>query len=308
MAQKPPAGKEQKTAILDAPSTGQASGMGSSLPPPPAPPGPGGGAPAQPSSSAKTMMLESPAAAAPPPVQRGGSPAVPTMMRQRPAELPPMRRPRAAWGRWVAGPLLAVGVAAGTAALANVIMPAQPKGPPPKPMGRLRLGSNPVGASLLIDGKIYPHFTPTTYEGEVGATLHVTFKLDGYAPKEADVVVGEGEHPFAAKLEPLPKPAPAPEPPPAPAPAPPPAHVHHEHAPKEPPVAAGTTMVSIFVRPWAIVYLDGTKLRQTPVVNFAVPSGKHTIELVNEGKNRREKIPVVLKPDEPQEIKRDWDQ
>ena len=41
--------------------------------------------------------------------------------------------------------------------------------------------------------------------------------------------------------------------------------------------------------------------------SYKLPSGKHVIELVNEGKNRREKIEVNLKPGEEQEIKRDWD-
>ena len=40
--------------------------------------------------------------------------------------------------------------------------------------------------------------------------------------------------------------------------------------------------------------VDGTRLRQTPVRDFELPAGKHTIELVNEGKNRREKVQVTI--------------
>ena len=61
------------------------------------------------------------------------------------------------------------------------------------------------------------------------------------------------------------------------------------------------------MRPWAIVFVDKQRLRQTPINDYSLPSGKHVIELVNEGKNRREKIEVTLKPGEEQEIKRDWD-
>ena len=179
-----------------------------------------------------------------------------------------------------------------------MILPRVPKPPPPKPQGRLRLSSEPQGASILLDGKVYPHFTPTIVEGDVGGTLHVTFKLDGYASKEAEVYIAEGEHPFATKLEKLAAPPPTPEPP-RPKPHPP--------TVKEPKEPAGKSALSVIVRPWAIVYVDGTRLRQTPVTDFELPAGKHTIELVNESKSRREKITVTLKPGEPEVIRREWD-
>jgi hypothetical protein len=70
---------------------------------------------------------------------------------------------------------------------------------------------------------------------------------------------------------------------------------------------AGKGTISVFVRPWAIVFIDGSRLQQTPVKNYELPSGKHTIELVNEGRNRREKITVDLKIGAGEEIRRDWD-
>ena len=98
----------------------------------------------------------------------------------------------------------------------------------------------------------------------------------------------------------------------APAPTPPPPEpVKHEHhstsAPKPPKEPVGEASLSVLVRPWAIVFVDHQRLKQTPVQGYKLPSGKHVIELVNEGKNRREKIEVNLKPGEEQEIKRDWD-
>ena len=302
--------KDQKTAILqEAPpevaaaaqkamTGGNASGMASGLPPPPAPPP---GAPATGDGSAKTMMMDAstPRAA-----------VVPAAMKERPSgSLPPVRRPQreSTWGRWVAGPVIAAIIAGGTFAVAGVIMPIKPPGPPPpKPQGRLKLMSDPPGASIILDGKVFPHFTPYVIESEIGSTMHVEFKLDGYKPKAADVSIFEGDHQFNAKLDRAEAP-----PPPAPEPvvAPPPAKEHHHHsssssAPKEP---AGKATISVFVRPWAIVYVDGTRLRQTPVQAFELPSGKHTIELVNEGKSRREKIPLDLKAGATEEIKRDWD-
>jgi hypothetical protein len=268
---------------------------------------PGAAAPPQPSpiSSQSTMMLEAPTGA---PAAQPRQMVVPTMMKMGPSgELPPMRRPRrqSTWGRWVAGPIISALVAAGTVAGAGALLPK--KGGhgkiaevPQKPQGHLRVNTDPPGASLLVDGKRYPRFTPTTVDGDIGATIKLEFQLDGYKPKEAEVYVGEGEHNFTAKLE-LAAPTPAPTPTAAPT-------VKHEHhhssAPKE---AEGKGTISVLVRPWAIVYIDTKRLKQTPVSDYELPSGKHVVELVNEGKNRREKIEVVLKPGESQEIKRDWD-
>ena len=272
--------KKQKTLFLD-------DGM---APPPAAGP---------PLSNQKTMMLDSSAPAAPP-----RQVVVPTLMQQPPSQpLPPLSRPRppSAWGRWVAGPLIAALVAAGTVAIAGRLQPRQPAAPAVKPQGRLRVNTEPPGASILVDGKRVPHFTPTVIEGDVGATLKLTFSMDGFQTHQAEVYVGEGEHPFNVKLKPS---APAPAPAPVAAPAPPPRHEHHAARVKEP---AGKATISIFVRPWAIVFIDKQRLRQTPVQGYEIPSGKHTIELVNEGKDRREKIEVDLKPGEQQEIRRDWD-
>lgn len=274
--------KKQKTLFLD---------DGMAAPPPAA------GAPL---SNQKTMMLDSSAPPAPP-----RQVVVPTMMKQPPREqLPPMQRPPApsAWGRWVAGPILAAVVAAGTFFAAGALLPKRKAAAAAHPQGRLRLSTEPPGASIMVDGKRLPRFTPATVEGDVGSTMKLTFTMDGFQPKEAEVYVAEGEHPFAVKLTPVAAPAP---PPPAPEPAPKREHEHH-HAgtPKEP---VGKATISVFVRPWAIVFVDHQRLKQTPVQGFELPAGKHVIELANEGKNRREKIEVDLKPGEQQEIRRDWD-
>ncbi len=259
-----------------------------------------------PASSQSTMMLD-PGQHAPAAGQR--QVVVPTMMKEPPRQqLPPMQRPPrpSTLGRWIAGPIIAALVAAGTVAVAGRLLPAHKKGAQVagsgKPQGKLRLNTEPPGASILIDGKRIPHFTPTVVEGDVGATLRLTFSMDGFKTQETDVYVADGEHPFNVRLKPLAAPtAPAP-PPPEPV-----KHEHHEHhaaAPKEP---VGQATLSVLVRPWAIVFVDHQRLKQTPVQGYQIPSGKHIIELVNEGKNRREKIEVDLKPGEEQEIKRDWD-
>ena len=274
--------KKQKTLFLD---------DAAAAPPPAAP------------SSQSTMMLD--ANQAPSAGQR--QMVVPTMMKNAPdRQLPPMQRPPrpSTAGRWIAGPILAAVVATGTVFAANAVLPKHGKGAalPAKPQGKLRVGTEPPGASILVDGKRFPRFTPAVIEGDVGATLKLTFTMDGFKTKDAEVYVGEGEHAFNVKLDPAAVAAPPPTP--APEPAKKEHHEHHASAPKEP---AGEATLSVLVRPWAIVFVDKQRLKQTPVTGYKIPSGKHVIELVNEGKNRREKIEVNLKPGEEQEIKRDWD-
>jgi len=283
------ADKPKKTEFLDAP---YAAGG----PPPPAP---GPVVSSGPMSGQATMMLDS-AQAAPRQV------VTPTIMKDRPqGSLPPVRAPRreSSWGRWIAGPIIACLFAGGTVALAGVVMPIGPKKPLVKPVGRLKLSTDPPGASVMVDGKVHPRFTPTVIESDVGSSLHITFKLDGYKTKEVDVGVREGENPFAVKLEPGQPVAPKPVETPKPVVA---THEHHHSTPREP-AATGKGTLTVLVRPWAIVLVDGTRLRQTPIRDFEISAGKHTVELVNEGKNRREKIQVTIKNGEPEEIKRDWD-
>jgi eukaryotic-like serine/threonine-protein kinase len=237
---------------------------------------------------------------------------VPTMMKEPPRQqLPPVQRPQkpSTLGRWIAGPIVAIVVAAGTVALAGVVMPRNKKGgpavaAPAKPQGKLRVNTDPPGASILVDGKRFPRFTPAVIEGDIGATLKLTFSMDGFKTHEAEVYVAEGEHPFNVHLTAS---APPPEPTPAPVPAATPKREHRSSSSKTPKEPVGEATISILVRPWAIVFIDKQRLRQTPVQGYKIPSGKHVIELVNEGKNRREKIEVNLKPGEEQDIKRDWD-
>ena len=74
-----------------------------------------------------------------------------------------------------------------------------------------------------------------------------------------------------------------------------------------PPEPQGAGRLSVYVRPWAIVFVDGVRLRQTPVDSYEVSSGRHTVELVNDGKGKREKVLLNMRPGEVQEIRRNWD-
>jgi serine/threonine-protein kinase len=149
--------------------------------------------------------------------------------------------------------------------------------------------------------------------------------MDGYLDKEADVFVGEGEHPFRAKLDrredsPPPE-TPHEEPPPSIAPTPlaPPAPIKErakktrERAAPAPvvvtpavaPAASGT--ISVHVLPWAMVYVDGAKVGQTPIDGRKVTAGLHVIELANDGVKKREKVTIEVRANGHEEIRRDWE-
>ncbi len=271
------------------------------------------GAPAPaPGGSPSTVMLEAPVLPVAHAAPRQGS--VPEVMRNRPeGPLPPVRKPqkKSSAGRWIGGPLVAIVMAFGTAALARVVMPHKRIDAPPmaKAMGKVKLTTDPAGASLTVDGKAFPRFTPTTVDGEIGSTIHIVFKVDGYKDKESDVMVIEGEKSLAVKLD---KDEPAKAEPNAK--AEPTAKVEKpDHGKKTVAVVkttkepAGKGSISIRVRPWAIVYVDGGRIRQTPILNYELPAGKHTIELLNEPKGKREKIPVTIKAGGSEDIQRDWD-
>ncbi len=62
------------------------------------------------------------------------------------------------------------------------------------------------------------------------------------------------------------------------------------------------------MRPWAVVYIDGKKIQQTPLRAYAISAGNHKILLVNDTKGKREEIKLKVNPGEPlADIKRTWD-
>ncbi len=324
---KPP----QKTVALDA--------QGNPIPSAGGGPAPG---PAAPNNGPSTVMLEAPAAAALAAAHRANA--------ERAQRNDPGKSGGGA-GKWIGGFFLMIFSAAGTAAGAHFALPIKPAvvAPPPKQIGKVKLITDPEGASVSVDGKNVPRFTPTTIEGEVGGTLKVQLKLDGYKTKDVDVVVASVEEkPFNTKLDkdepkvaaadtkPVAEGKPAAEAKPgtdgkagkeatppkeakpaapakaekaAPAaPAPSPKKEKAEKAAAAPAPGGAKGSVSIFVRPWAIVFVDGRRVRQTPIQALEIPAGKHTIELQNDPKGKREKIQVNIEAGGTQEIRRDWDQ
>jgi len=66
---------------------------------------------------------------------------------------------------------------------------------------------------------------------------------------------------------------------------------------------AGTGTLHVDVTPWAIVFLDGKRLGETPT-NAKVPAGRHKLKITNDTKT--ESITVTIKPDKTTTVERHW--
>ena len=69
--------------------------------------------------------------------------------------------------------------------------------------------------------------------------------------------------------------------------------------------AKGT--LTVLVRPWAVVFIDGKRIKQTPLRDYSLSAGKHTVLLVNENKGKRESITVDAKASANTSINRTWE-
>jgi hypothetical protein len=205
------------------------------------------------------------------------------------------------WIRWVIGPVISVVTAGVTYAAAGALLPKhkvvdvfQPPPPPPTQMGKIKLDTSPPGASVTVDGKPHNHFTPTEIEGPVGETAtRIVVKLDGYHPKEQDVLFAASPQRLSLILEKV-------EAPPEPK--------KGKHGKEKLSITAvgdkGT--VGIFVEPEASVVIDGKGVGRTPLGSVTLSPGPHTIELINDKVGKHETVRVDIKAGENPAIKRHW--
>jgi eukaryotic-like serine/threonine-protein kinase len=63
--------------------------------------------------------------------------------------------------------------------------------------------------------------------------------------------------------------------------------------------------VSVSVRPFADVYIDGRLVGSTPV-DSVVTVGKHVVRLVNQPRGRDETITVTVEPNKPVILEKSW--
>ncbi len=84
-------------------------------------------------------------------------------------------------------------------------------------------------------------------------------------------------------------------------PAPPPAAARA----RTKPVAVGTGFLSIDARPWASVFVDGTKVGDTPLAALPVEAGRHRVKLVNPETGKEHEEQVTVKAGEKSFLKAD---
>ncbi len=274
---------EQSTAILDASSPqhakvqaqiaaavasrGAPPPMAAGGPPPMAPPSAG------PPPSNATVMLDSASMPMPPP--RAQAP------KQQLAPIQTKAAPKqSTWGRWVLGPSIMSVTALATWLLAGFLFPAKTiddiRKPPPvvKVKARIQLRTDPPGATVTLDDVEQKHLTPTQLDGFLNETKHLTIALAGYKKHEEEVIFSAEDRPLTVTLDKLDE---APR-----------ESKHHSSSHHDTPTPkGGPGIISVFCTPYADVFVDGKRIRQTPIANLELPAGKHEFKLVCGDKTER---------------------
>jgi eukaryotic-like serine/threonine-protein kinase len=186
--------------------------------------------------------------------------------------------------------------------------------------------SEPPGAEIVLArGQERRSLGPGPVDAQVdvsGDRWMVEMRLEGFQTWSGPLTVPAGRDALAlsASLKPLDsaapvalapqatamRPAPAPvrpvatAPAVAPRPAPKPATATATSTTSAPPPAAtgGTGTLMLQARPPAEVFLNGKSIGHTPIMNYSVPAGRHTLTFVNEQFNVRKTVPVTVAPDE----------
>ena len=56
----------------------------------------------------------------------------------------------------------------------------------------------------------------------------------------------------------------------------------------------GTGFLSVSTQPWTIVYIDGKKIRNTPLIKYPLPGGQHKVRLINTQFNINQSYTVII--------------
>lgn len=400
----PPAPAGARTMIAQAPSLPPPGAPPMGAPPPAAPPMSAGTAP----EGARTMIAQAPNIPGPPaggPVVAMGpqqatmyaAPAPQLPQSSLAATLPPgarnqsipltMRPAALAFGaampsvgippmaKWIIGPAIALIVGLLTTAIANRIWPPEQGvvGGPSllAPSRKLKIVTEPSGATVEVNGKALAVKTPTEVKGDVGSTAKLRITLDGFDPVEMRVLFAKDERPplnirmpklgstkakstdpgqfdtqvgvqendgekpaksddkttktddKTAKADDKASKADADEDDKKSKKGKKVAKADEEEdddkkskkSKKDKTDKADKTAVkkekptlTITVRPWAIVYIDGKKIQQTPLRDYAISPGSHTVLLMNDSKGKRETIKLkVVAGEKINPITRTWE-
>jgi eukaryotic-like serine/threonine-protein kinase len=156
--------------------------------------------------------------------------------------------------------------------------------PPAPPV--LTIETDPPGARLVVDGKEAGR-SPLQLDTLALGEHTVEASLEGRLPAQRRVKLGHpGERTMVVLSLAAEPPPPVAEPVPA----------EKEEAPavsKAPKRASGR--LTLDTTPWTHVYLRGRKLGDTPLIDQALPAGRHQLKLVNESKNISTVVEVEIR-------------
>jgi eukaryotic-like serine/threonine-protein kinase len=176
--------------------------------------------------------------------------------------------------------------------------------------------SEPSGAEVVIArGQERRSLGPTPVDAQVdvsGDRWTVEMRLEGHHPWSGPLTVPAGRDSLAlsASLKPSEAVAvqPAPQAAPRPAPtrpvttmatsAPKPAPKPQASPAPSPAATSGTGKLTLNTKPASEVLLDGQSIGHTPIMNYTVSAGRHTITFVNEQFGVRKSVPVTVGADE----------
>lgn len=154
--------------------------------------------------------------------------------------------------------------------------------------------STPRGATLIVDGQKSDETTPVVLRDVAAATPHkLVLSLEGYKTQELTRTFSGGNEQVGVDVEmvPLAEASPAVEVSPKP---------DRTERPKKPRRPSRTRKaeegkLSISVKPWAKVYVDGKYYDTTPFPAFEIPAGKHRLKFVNTDLKKSQTKNVVVK-------------
>ena len=145
---------------------------------------------------------------------------------------------------------------------------------------RLRVITRPPGATVSVDGKPRGVAPLTIPDLPADRKVRVKAYLEGRRPYDQQVTLEPGATLILQPELPLLRATPA-----------------KKKRPRRPrPTGYGT--LSVNTEPWSVVYVDGARVGNTPLMRHRLPVGRHTVKLVNPGLKLSRQRPVIIRKDQ----------
>jgi len=160
---------------------------------------------------------------------------------------------------------------------------------------RVFLTVEPATATVTANGKPLTGAMPLLIEGEVGTKVNVEARADGFAPKQEPLTLDESDARVTVRLQP--------------------ATEKREERTDADENKAGATersssrqkgKLAVYAVPWATVIVDGKRIGETPIKDFTLSAGSHSVELINDELGKRDKRRLSIAPNKTETIRVQW--